>query len=312
MDFDWNAIRSFLRVAKTGTLSAAANDLGISQPTVGRHISKLEESLGLRLFDHNQQGFELTPEGEQLLEAANNMALSAADVQRRAKASNPVREAVRLTIEVRPWSLRLASRNIDRLTSKSAHSQQALPINFTFLSQDEYLSISRLEADLAIRNRVPKQGNLISVKLGYLTYRIFGSEAYCNAHPDVFDPASWRQQNWVGFGHTRPHSSSNKVIASILEGKSPRFIANQQDCLIDMIANGTAIGILPAWIGHEEGLVEISSTVYHPQEAWLIYHPDLKAHPVKRGVKDHLQELVSETLSQYYDERAAANYVTCK
>ena len=175
MDFDWNAIRSFLRVAKTGTLSAAAADLGLSQPTVGRHISRLEESLGLRLFDHNQSGFELTEAGEQLLEAANHMAQSAADVQRRAKAANPVREAVRLTIEVRPWSLRLASRNIDRLAPTSEQERGAPPINFTFLSQDEYLSISRLEADLAIRNRVPKQGNLISVKLGYLTYRIFGS-----------------------------------------------------------------------------------------------------------------------------------------
>ncbi|WP_319412899.1 LysR family transcriptional regulator [uncultured Cohaesibacter sp.] len=311
MDFDWNAIRSFLRVAKTGTLSAAAADLGLSQPTVGRHISRLEESLGLRLFDHNQSGFELTPAGEQLLEAANNMALSAADVKRRAKAANPVKEAVRLTIEVRPWSLRLASRNIEQLVSHHQGSAHDRPINFTFLSQDEYLSISRLEADLAIRNRVPKQGNLISVKLGYLTYRIFGSERYCKNHPDVFDPASWQQQNWVGFSHTRPHSSSTKVIASILEGKSPRYISNQQECLIDLIADGSAIGILPAFIGHEEGFVEISKEIYHPQEAWLIYHPDLKAHPVKRRVKDRLQELFSESLGRYYDGASETNHQPC-
>ncbi len=307
MDFDWNAIRSFLRVAKTGTLSAAAADLGLSQPTVGRHISRLEESLGLRLFDHNQSGFELTEAGEQLLEAANHMALSAADVQRRAKAANPVRESVRLTIEVRPWSLCLASRNIDRLAPASEQERGAPPINFTFLSQDEYLSISRLEADLAIRNRVPKQGNLISVKLGYLTYRIFGSEQYCKQHPDAFDPARWARQDWVGFGHTRPHSSSHKVIASILDGKSPRFIANQQEGLIDMIARGNAIGLLPAWIGHEEGFIELSEEVFHPQEAWLIYHPDLRAHPVKRHVKDRLQALVSETLARYFDGRLPAD-----
>ena len=205
MNFDWNAIRSFLRVAKTGTLSAAAADLGLSQPTVGRHISRLEDSLQLRLFDHNQSGFELTPAGEQLLEAANNMALSAADVQRRAKAANPVRESVRVTIEVRPWSLRLASRNIERLTPDTANFGDDRPINFTFLSQDEYLSISRLEADLAIRNRVPKQGNLISVKLGYLTYRIFGSECYCKEHANVFDPEKLAK---AGLGRLWPHPPS--------------------------------------------------------------------------------------------------------
>ena len=311
MNFDWNAIRSFLRVAKTGTLSAAAADLGLSQPTVGRHISRLEDSLQLRLFDHNLSGFELTPAGEQLLEAANNMALSAADVQRRAKAANPVRESVRVTIEVRPWSLRLASRNIERLTPDTANFGDDRPINFTFLSQDEYLSISRLEADLAIRNRVPKQGNLISVKLGYLTYRIFGSECYCKEHANVFDPESWQKQDWVGFGHTRPHSSSNKAIASILQDKAPRYITNQQEGLLDLIANGTAIGILPAWIGHQEGFIEISPTIYHPQEAWLIYHPDLKAQPAKRRVKDGLQELVSETLHQYYNPATDAERVIC-
>ena len=311
MDFDWNAIRSFLRVAKTGTLSAAAADLGLSQPTVGRHISRLEDNLGLRLFDHNQQGFELTQAGEQLLEAANNMALSAADLQRRASAANPTRESVRLTIEVRPWSLRLASRHIERLTPSMPQAEDTPPVNFTFLSQDEYLSISRLEADLAIRNKVPKQGNLISVKLGYLTYRIFGSQDYCKAHPDAFDPASWPRQDWVGFGQTRPHSSSNKAIASILEGRSPRFIANQQEGLIDMIKKSYAMGILPAWIGHEEGFVQLSDTIYHPQEAWLVYHPNLKAHPVKRHVKDRLQALVSETLARFYKETDKANHVGC-
>ena len=74
-----------------------------------------------------------------------------------------------------------------------------------------------------------------------------------------------------------------------------------------MIARGNAIGILPAWIGHEEGFIELSNEIFHPQEAWLIYHPNLKAHPVKRHVKDRLQALVSETLARHFDGRLPAD-----
>ncbi|WP_316860719.1 LysR family transcriptional regulator [uncultured Cohaesibacter sp.] len=299
MTFDWNAIRTFLRVAKTGTLSAAAADLGLSQPTVGRHISRLEESLDLRLFDHNQSGFELTEAGERLLEAANNMALSAADIQRRANSTNAAREAVRLTIEVRPWSSLLLSRNIDKLLPPSGSRESARQISFNFLSLDEYLSISRLEADIAIRNRVPKQGNLISVKLGYLTHQIFASQSYCEQHPDVFDPSTWEAHDWVGFGHTRPSSPSHKVIQSILNEREPRYVTNQLDCIVDMIEGNTAIGVLPTWIGFKAGFVALTDEILHPKEVWLVYHPDLKAHPVKRQVKDRLQTLITETLAKY-------------
>ena len=70
---DWSLIQSFLAVAETGSLSAAAAQLGRSQPTMGRHIQTLEEQLGQRLFNRHPRGLHLSPEGEALLPMAQDI-----------------------------------------------------------------------------------------------------------------------------------------------------------------------------------------------------------------------------------------------
>ena len=53
---DWSLVRSFLAVAETGSLSAAARALGSSQPTLGRHVAALEAALGVALFERRRRG----------------------------------------------------------------------------------------------------------------------------------------------------------------------------------------------------------------------------------------------------------------
>lgn len=74
---DWTLIRSFLSVAQHGSFSAAARALGISQPTIGRHIRELETDLGLDLFLRESRGQSLTPEGALLLDRARDMETAA-------------------------------------------------------------------------------------------------------------------------------------------------------------------------------------------------------------------------------------------
>ena len=69
-DLDWNLIRSFVAVAETGSLSAAARRLAASQPTLGRHVAELEQALGVVLFRRGRRGYELTEQGVALFERA--------------------------------------------------------------------------------------------------------------------------------------------------------------------------------------------------------------------------------------------------
>ncbi len=69
-DMNWDDLRIFLAVTRTGTLSGAAGHLGIQHSTVSRRMKKLEQSLGARLLERDKQGYHLTAAGEKARQAA--------------------------------------------------------------------------------------------------------------------------------------------------------------------------------------------------------------------------------------------------
>jgi len=84
MRYSWDLIRSFHAVAETGSLSAASRRQGLTQPTVGRHIDLLEAELKVPLFIRSRDGMALTPKGEDLFAAAQEVGETAAAFERRA------------------------------------------------------------------------------------------------------------------------------------------------------------------------------------------------------------------------------------
>ena len=80
INFDWNQARAFLVTAKEGSLSAAAESLRLSQPTLSRQVSGLEDSLGIALFEKSGRGIALTPAGIELLEHVENMGYAATEL----------------------------------------------------------------------------------------------------------------------------------------------------------------------------------------------------------------------------------------
>ena len=73
---NWDDLRHFLTVARTGILSAAADILGTDHTTVARHIHRLEERLTTRVFYRSNLGYDLTASGEQLKPIAETMEAS--------------------------------------------------------------------------------------------------------------------------------------------------------------------------------------------------------------------------------------------
>src|SRR5579871_4078599 len=82
MHVAWDAIQLFLAVADTGSLTAAARRLHVTQPTASRRLLDLEASLGEALFTRGVEGTTLTPFGERMLEPARHMAEWAAETER--------------------------------------------------------------------------------------------------------------------------------------------------------------------------------------------------------------------------------------
>jgi len=72
-NFDWNQARAFLATAETGSFSAAARVLNLTQPTLGRQVAAFEQSLELVLFERIGRKLELTPAGRDLLDELQGM-----------------------------------------------------------------------------------------------------------------------------------------------------------------------------------------------------------------------------------------------
>ena len=79
---DWDDVRFFLAVAKTGSFSAAATQLNTKQTTVGRRIQALERRLGAKLFDRHRHGMEVTPAARGVLVQAESMLSNATSIER--------------------------------------------------------------------------------------------------------------------------------------------------------------------------------------------------------------------------------------
>src|SRR4029078_4730527 len=86
MDISWDDVRIFLAVAEAGSVSGAARQLRLGQPTISRRLAEMEQALGSRLFARGGRGRTLTSAGERLLAPAKNMAEWAGEVARTAEA----------------------------------------------------------------------------------------------------------------------------------------------------------------------------------------------------------------------------------
>jgi DNA-binding transcriptional LysR family regulator len=148
---DWTLLQSFAAVAKHGSLSAAARSLGASQPTLGRHIKTLEESLGAPLFTRIARGLEPTELGLELLEEAGRMEAAAARMSLIAEGrSTELRGTVRLTasVYVSHFILPQIIANIRRLEPQ---------IEIELAPSDTTENLIFREADIALRMYRPEQ-----------------------------------------------------------------------------------------------------------------------------------------------------------
>ena len=156
----WDELRTFVEVTRDGSLSGAARRLGLTQPTVGRHIDALEATLGLTLFTRSPRGLTPTPAALALGPHVEAMAAAAAALGRAASGEAAAdRGAVRVTAsdvvgcEVLPPIL---------AAFQAGHPGIAIELALTNRNED----LARRDADIAVRMVRPIQSGLVARKIG--------------------------------------------------------------------------------------------------------------------------------------------------
>ena len=174
---DWSLIRSFLAVAETGSLSAAASRTGASQPTLGRHIKAIDKAVGTEVLRRHPRGYALTPAGEALLPAAREMAEAAARLARvaEAQAEHSAEGTVRITA-----STFAAHFILPRMIARIRNENPGIEIEL--VPSDSAQNLLFGEADIAVRMFEPTQDDIVTRQVGWSRFGLYAAHAYVADH----------------------------------------------------------------------------------------------------------------------------------
>jgi len=173
---DWNQLKAFLETAQTGSLSAAARKLGLTQPTLSRQVAAIEQRLGVTLFERVGKSLALTPTGLDLLEHARAMGAAAEALGLAASGrSQAVGGVVSVSASdaVAAWLLPPLVRRL---------REQEPGIAIEVIASNALSDLLRREADIAIRHVQPDQPELIARLVRETTAGFYASEDWVRTH----------------------------------------------------------------------------------------------------------------------------------
>lgn len=173
---DWDDLRFVLAVARAGSKSAAAQQLGVAQPTVGRRIAALEAELGATLFEHLPTGQRLSSTGSRLIAHAERMEEEALAVER-AAAGRDAGLRGRVTVTASEW---LIGSVLGPALSPFCALNTELELEL--LADVRHLSLARREADIALRPSKFTQADVLQRLVATLGFGLYASDGYLAQH----------------------------------------------------------------------------------------------------------------------------------
>ncbi len=289
-DLSWDDLRVFLALVESGSLSAAARDLGLSQPTVGRRIQSLERALDRRLFDRLPRGYAPTAAAETLVPLATAMAQAAETIDRSRALGSGLRGTVRISA---------GSPMCRFLCNRIALLLDGLPgLELEIAASFEFTNLSRREADIAIRNRMPEVGDLVTQRVARPAVAIYGSRAYLakravNLVDGVSTPGRLQDWDWVGYDEARQHLATARWLTDKLKGGPQRVRCATPPEKLDSVRGGAGLGLLSCYAADTDpALVRIGQPIPELRgETWLVVHQDLRQTARIRAVLDRLLAL---------------------
>ena len=284
--FDWSLIRSFLAVAEAGSLSAGARAMGISQPTLGRHIREAETALGVPLFTRFAKGLLPTDAGHALIPAARAMRAAAAALTLTAAG-----RATGIDGTVRITASRVVSHTILPPILAALRAEEP-GIQIDLVPSDTTENLLFGEADIALRMYRPTQLDLVARHLGDLPMGLYAAKAYLDAKGRPATADALMQLDFIGLDRS---DQIIRVMAAMGFPVTRNFFPLRCDDLlayVELIRAGCGVGAMLRRIGDPDPLLErIDGLADLPSlPVWLTAAHTLRQSPRLRRVWDALAD----------------------
>lgn len=284
---EWSDVQVFAAVCAHGSVGAAARALQVNHTTVLRRIAQLEATLAVRLFDRLPRGYALTAHGHELAAALDGVGERIDAAQRRVTGADlALAGTIRLTA---PETL-LGTLLLPLLAE---FGRRHPGLRLEVVADDTFLSLTRREADVAVRGSNTPPENLVGRPVGRIRTALYAAESYLSTLPAGADRDDWR---WVGHDAPLSHLASARWIRRHVAEERVVLRVNGLVALADAVAAGAGIGWVQCPLAAARpGLRQLEP----PPEAfdtqvWVLTHPDLKAVARIRALTDFLYGRLSE------------------
>ncbi len=287
---DWTLIRSFIEVVRTGTLSAAARNLGQTQPTIGRQVRRLEELCGEPLFLRRGRDLAPTERAQTLYEQANALETEVTGLTRAFAA--PVSQGPG-TVRITTTEL-FASYALPYLLPPLLKADAGLEIEI--LASDRIDNLVRRDADMAVRFGRPVEPELIAVKVAELEVGLYASPELIATHDPPRNLAELIPWPWVGSRDASELIEHSRAMGSPIGRHGVRVRSDSLHVRLAAMEAGLGVGALVTWLADARPQLRRLLPDYVPATLplWLVAHDDLNRSPRLRRVFDGLRAVLRE------------------
>ncbi len=269
---DWNQLRAFLETADTGSLSAAARKLGLTQPTLSRQVAAIEQSMGVTLFERVGKTMALTPTGLDLLEHARAMGTAAEALSLAATGRS---QALGGVVSVSASDM-VAACLLPPLVRRLREREPGIAIEV--IATNALSDLQRREADIAIRHVKPEQPDLIARLIREATACFYASEDWVKAHGHPRTAEDAAQLPFVGSDRVGQYLGFLRQHGLNLTEANFSCYADHSVAHWSLVREGMGIGAMMDEIARDTpGIVRVLDDVPPVRfPIWLVTHRELR------------------------------------
>lgn len=287
---DWNHLRAFHATAAAGSLSAAADRLGLSQPTLSRQVLALEAELGVSLFDRRGRKLLLTPTGATLLDHIQIMG-DAADSLALAASGRAQDVGGRVCISATDVT---ATYVLPQIVARIR--AEAPQITVVIAASNAISDLHRGEADIAVRHVRPDRPGLVAEHIRDAQAGFFASKDWIARHGAPQSPADLATAAMMGFDDPL-FTSVLRDLGVPISQEDFRIASESAVVVWEMVKRGMGVGVMMCEVGeHTPGVVRLLPELRPiPVPIWLVTHQELQSRPSIRLVQAIMTEELART-----------------
>lgn len=272
---DWNDLRLVLAVTRAASLTRAAKELGIDHSTAFRRLNGIEAKLGVRLFERLPGGvYRPNPAGERMGRGAERMESEALDLARDL-AGRDARLSGRLRVTS---SETMAHRLLPRQIAAFRNAHPGIVVEL--MVENRILSLSRREADIALRPVRPRESELWGRKLADIAWAPYASPAWLAMHPAPDGIVELAACPLIGWDENAAGIAAARWLADNVPAEAVVFRSSSLVAQLAAAKAGIGIALLPCYLGDADPEVARALPAPLPElaaELWIVTHADLKA-----------------------------------